>query len=78
MIRLQVNQMIGTIVTVWLSECSVDWIKHAFITKFNHMSTDCYANFTSILRDDIVNANSSKVQWFHFLLFMVIIGLRTR
>ncbi len=38
----QVTHMIQAILTVWLSECLVDWIKHAFITKFNQMPPDIY------------------------------------
>lgn len=37
---------------VYLSEIFVDWLKHAFITKFNHIHPDVYVKFSSILAKD--------------------------
>lgn len=37
---------------VYLSEIAVDWLKHAFITKFNHIQPDVYLKFCQILAKD--------------------------
>eukprot|EP01116_Phalansterium_solitarium_P011374 TRINITY_DN27032_c0_g1_i1.p1 TRINITY_DN27032_c0_g1~~TRINITY_DN27032_c0_g1_i1.p1 ORF type:complete len:254 (+),score=82.38 TRINITY_DN27032_c0_g1_i1:312-1073(+) len=55
-----VTRMAVSAVTVWLSETLVDWIKHAFITKFNHIPTDVYQAFHGYLESDIIN--SSKLR----------------
>lgn len=37
---------------VYLSELLVDWLKHAFITKFNHIHPDVYTRFMDTLSRD--------------------------
>lgn len=37
---------------VYLSELLVDWLKHAFITKFNHIHPDVYTRFMDTLSKD--------------------------
>ncbi|EOD29369.1 hypothetical protein EMIHUDRAFT_353305, partial [Emiliania huxleyi CCMP1516] len=37
---------------ICVCEIMVDWIKHAFVTKFNRMRPDVYAKFTRILCAD--------------------------
>jgi hypothetical protein len=39
---------------VLLSEMVVDWLKHAFITKFNHIRPAVYGRFIDILCKDLV------------------------
>lgn len=39
---------------VLLSECMVDWLKHAFITKFNHIRPAVYGRFMDVLCRDLV------------------------
>lgn len=37
---------------------SVDWLKHAFITKFNHVRASVYERFTDVLAKDVLLAGS--------------------
>ncbi|GAA5875756.1 hypothetical protein JCM3774_006448 [Rhodotorula dairenensis] len=46
-------------VIVLLSECLVDWLKHAFITKFNHLRPGVYGRFIDVLCKDLVAGGSS-------------------
>ena len=39
--------------TVLLSEIFVDWLKHAFITKFNHIRPSVYERYIDILCRDL-------------------------
>lgn len=41
------------------SECVVDWLKHAFITKFNHIRPAVYGRFMDVLCRDLVIAGPS-------------------
>lgn len=41
------------------SECLVDWLKHAFITKFNHIRPAVYGRFMDVLCRDLVVTGSS-------------------
>lgn len=41
-------------IIVLLSECVVDWLKHAFITKFNHIRPAIYGRFIDVLCKDLV------------------------
>ena len=38
-----------------------DWIKHAFITKFNQINAGVYDDFARVLRKDILNCHKDKV-----------------
>jgi len=53
------------LVTTWLvvliSEVVVDWIKHAFISKFNLISCTSYSKFMIILCDDILQARKYTI-----------------
>ncbi|GAA6018374.1 hypothetical protein JCM10207_000824 [Rhodosporidiobolus poonsookiae] len=46
-------------VVVLLSECCVDWLKHAFITKFNHLRPAVYGRFVDVLCKDLVGGAAS-------------------
>lgn len=46
----------GPMVTVLGSEVLVDWLKHAFITKFNHVRPTIYSRFTDVLCRDYVKS----------------------
>lgn len=51
---------LGPLVTVLGSEVLVDWLKHAFITKFNHVRPTIYGRFTDVLcRDYVKSARDS-------------------
>ncbi|KAF8629188.1 hypothetical protein AX17_005773 [Amanita inopinata Kibby_2008] len=43
------------VLTVLLSEMLVDWLKHAFITKFNHIRPSVYERYTDILCRDLAS-----------------------
>jgi hypothetical protein len=43
---------------VIISEMVVDWLKHAFITKFNHVRASVYGRFTDVLAKDVLLAGS--------------------
>ncbi|TPX49539.1 hypothetical protein SeMB42_g02578 [Synchytrium endobioticum] len=55
---LQIYQTLETLLTpivvVFGSEVLVDWLKHAFITKFNHIRPDVYRRFRESLYRDLV------------------------
>jgi len=44
-----------------LAEAVADWIKHAFISKFNHIDASVYSDFTRVLRKDILNSHKDKI-----------------
>ncbi|KAF8627820.1 hypothetical protein AX15_004241 [Amanita polypyramis BW_CC] len=43
------------VLTVMASEMLVDWLKHAFITKFNHIRPTVYERYTDILCRDLAS-----------------------
>jgi len=53
-----VGQMGGVILAIWGSECLVDAIKHAFITKFNSIKPDIYQKFKSILSREMLDSKN--------------------
>ncbi|CAE6379047.1 unnamed protein product [Rhizoctonia solani] len=46
--------------TVLLSELVVDWLKHAFITKFNHIRPSVYERYTDVLCRDLLASGSGR------------------
>ena len=48
------------VMIVLASECFVDWLKHAFITKFNHIRPAVYARFMDVLARDLVIASPGQ------------------
>ncbi|KAF9643793.1 DUF747-domain-containing protein [Thelephora ganbajun] len=44
---------------VLLSETLVDWLKHAFITKFNHIRPSVYERYTDVLCRDLASASAT-------------------
>ncbi|GAA5983342.1 hypothetical protein JCM11641_006039 [Rhodosporidiobolus odoratus] len=47
-------------VVVLVSECFVDWLKHAFITKFNHIRPGVYGRFVDVLCKDLMAGFTGK------------------
>ena len=45
---------------VLASECLVDWLKHAFITKFNHIRPAVYGRYMDVLCRDLVIAGPGQ------------------
>ncbi|KAL6310469.1 DUF747-domain-containing protein [Sparassis latifolia] len=56
------NNVIWTIsypvLTVMVSEMLVDWLKHAFITKFNHIRPSVYERYTDVLCRDLASGSA--------------------
>jgi hypothetical protein len=48
-----------------LCEMTVDWIKHAFIAKFNAIKSNCYIDYSRTLRNDILNGHNDKITLDH-------------
>ncbi|GAA5838249.1 hypothetical protein JCM3766R1_001878 [Sporobolomyces carnicolor] len=58
---LPVNLVLTTFspaLTVLVSECFVDWLKHAFITKFNHIRPQVYSRYMDVLCKDLIKGQS--------------------
>lgn len=55
-----------------LSEMLVDWLKHAFITKFNHIRPSVYERYIDVLCRDLASMTAMgryrarKVRFSHF------------
>lgn len=49
--------VIQPVLTVMISETLVDWLKHAFITKFNHIRPSVYERYTDVLCRDLASAS---------------------
>ncbi|KII92363.1 hypothetical protein PLICRDRAFT_103879 [Plicaturopsis crispa FD-325 SS-3] len=56
------NNVVWTIsypvLTVMVSEMLVDWLKHAFITKFNHIRPSVYERYTDVLCRDLASGSA--------------------
>ncbi|EJD52619.1 DUF747-domain-containing protein [Auricularia subglabra TFB-10046 SS5] len=46
------------VMTVLMSEIIVDWLKHAFITKFNHIRPSVYERYTDVLCRDLASGSA--------------------
>ncbi|KAG6895461.1 hypothetical protein C0992_001123 [Termitomyces sp. T32_za158] len=46
------------VITVMASEMVVDWLKHAFITKFNHIRPSVYERYADVLCRDLATASA--------------------
>lgn len=53
--------MLPMFALVLVSEMVVDWIKHAFITKFNDISPDVYRRYRAILSKDLATSHHGNV-----------------
>ena len=52
--------ILSPVLIVLASECIVDWLKHAFITKFNHIRPAVYGRFMDVLCRDLVVAGPGR------------------
>ena len=52
-----INQIFSPVFIVLVSEMAVDWLKHAFITKFNHIRPQVYGRFIDVLCSDLLASN---------------------
>ncbi|KAL7419760.1 hypothetical protein Q5752_005676 [Cryptotrichosporon argae] len=55
-----VETILSPVLFVLVSEMVVDWLKHAFITKFNHVRATVYGRFTDVLAKDVLMAGGRK------------------
>lgn len=46
------------VLTVMVSEMLVDWLKHAFITKFNHIRPSVYERYKDVLCRDLASGSA--------------------
>lgn len=46
------------VLTVMTSEMVVDWLKHAFITKFNHIRPSVYERYVDVLCRDLASMSA--------------------
>lgn len=46
------------VLSVMMSEMIVDWLKHAFITKFNHIRPSVYERYTDVLCRDLASGSA--------------------
>eukprot|EP01137_Pigoraptor_chileana_P013293 Opistho-2@66620 len=54
------DKLVWDLAMVYLSECALDWIKHAFITKFNQIPADVYTKFSTILSRDLASSRQQR------------------
>ena len=58
--RQTVRDHLFVIFLMYSGECLSDWIKHAFISKFNHIDASVYDDFSRVLRKDILSYQKVK------------------
>ncbi|TIB04061.1 hypothetical protein E3P96_01715 [Wallemia ichthyophaga] len=56
----QLEMIFSPVLLVIMSEMAVDWLKHAFITKFMHIRPSIYARFIDLLAGDLVPESVGK------------------
>ncbi|KAJ9101815.1 hypothetical protein QFC21_003154 [Naganishia friedmannii] len=54
------DTILSPVLIVILSEMAVDWLKHAFITKFNHIRSSVYDRYLDVLCKDVVLAGRTR------------------
>lgn len=54
--------------TVLMAEFIVDWLKHAFITRFNEVSAEVYKDYTISLAYDLAQTKQKHVSTKFFFL----------
>ncbi|KAI9030899.1 eukaryotic membrane protein family-domain-containing protein [Phycomyces nitens] len=57
---MPLNTLMTPVVMVIVSEIFVDWLKHAFITKFNQIRPSIYGKYTDLLCKDLVIGSPSR------------------
>ncbi|VDO29656.1 Uncharacterized protein BM_BM3623 [Brugia malayi] len=53
-------EMLPDLALVTIAEIIVDWLKHAFITKFNEIPAEVYQDFTITIAFDVVRSRDEK------------------
>ncbi|KAI3646897.1 hypothetical protein MP228_007118 [Amoeboaphelidium protococcarum] len=57
----QKHVLLYSCLSIYASEIAIDWIKHAFITKFNLLKPDVYARYVEILSRDLLTNQRGSV-----------------
>jgi hypothetical protein len=57
-----IEKIFSPVLVVMLSEVLVDWLKHAFITKFNHIRPTVYGRFIDVLCKDLVSDHTPQIK----------------
>ena len=69
--------VIWTIVTVLGSEMIVDWLKHCFVIKFNHLEPSLYRKYLSIFASDVLTQRLNPVlKRYFYLLYLAYLFLK--
>ena len=55
------NALMTPVVMVIASELIVDWLKHAFITKFNQIRPSIYGKYVDVLCKDLVVGSPGRL-----------------
>lgn len=55
------EKLFTTFFVIVVCEVIVDWVKHAFVTKFNRISPNVYRQFVLVICDDIARSKSQSV-----------------
>lgn len=55
------NTLMTPVVMVIASELMVDWLKHAFITKFNQIRPSIYGKYIDVLCKDLVIGSPGRI-----------------
>ncbi|KAJ1435235.1 eukaryotic membrane protein family-domain-containing protein [Ochromonadaceae sp. CCMP2298] len=59
--RETVYMFVRLTLMVFVGECFADWMKHAFINKFNMINATVYEDFAYVLRNDILSNQKDEV-----------------
>lgn len=59
------NTLMTPVVMVIASELMVDWLKHAFITKFNQIRPSIYGKYIDVLCKDLVIGSPGRISGRH-------------
>lgn len=63
------DMMLDCILVV-ISEMIVDWIKHAFITKFNELPIEVYKDYTYSLAYDVAQTHQKHVRYLDLIVYI--------
>ncbi len=57
----QLMELIPIFCTIFFSEFFIDWVKHAFVLKFNNMSAEVLDDFKVVLANEMVDIKKKQV-----------------
>ena len=60
-LNITYNKLNKVFIVLVCGEAIADWIKHAFISKFNFINANVYDDFAKVLRRDILNNHKDKI-----------------